>query len=109
MQTLATGALPAVVTGPDEYVLDVAVGGSSVIREGPAGLFHRVVSFVGLLNVADKVMMLKGMVVHNTLQFEYRGHQVNVARNFRSKEALRKTINVMALCKVRSSICCTWP
>ena len=58
-------------------------------------------SFVGLLDVGETATSLTEMVVHNALRFEYRGHQVNLARNFRSKEALRKTIDVMALYKVR--------
>lgn len=77
--------------------------------EGPVGLFRGLMSFAGLLDIADKVMMLKEMVIHKTRRFEYRGHQVDVTWNFCLKEALQKTTNIMALYKVRSSMCCTWP
>ena len=99
--TLVVGALPAVVAGLEGYVLDSAAGGSSVVGEGLAGLFHGLMSFVGLLDVGETATSLTEMVVHNAPRFEYRGHQVDVAQNFRSKEALRKTNDAMALYKVR--------
>ena len=86
---LAVGALPAaVVAGPEGYVLDVAAGGSSVVGEGPAGLFHGLMSFVGLLDMGETATFLTAMVVHDATRFEYCGHQVDVARNLCSKEAL---------------------
>ena len=65
------------------------------------GLFHGLMSFVGLLDVGETATSLREMAAHDAPRFEYRGHQVDVARNFRSKEALRKTIDAMALYKVR--------
>ena len=41
------------VAGPEGYVLDVAAGGSSVVGEEPAGLFHGLMSFVGLLDMGE--------------------------------------------------------
>ena len=61
--TLAVDALPAAVTGPEGYVLDVAAGGSSVVGEGPAGLFHGLMSFVGLLDMGETATFLTEMVV----------------------------------------------
>ena len=65
------------------------------------GLFHGLMSCVGLLDVGAAATSLTEMAVHDAPRFEYRGHQVDVARNFRSKEALRKTDDAMALYKVR--------
>ena len=73
--------------------MDIAV----LLGRVPRGLLRRLMSFVGLLGVTDKVMMLKEMVVHNTPRFEYRGHQVEVTWNLRSKEVLRKTTDAMEL------------
>jgi hexosaminidase len=58
-------------------------------------------SFIGLLDVSNTgKMTLKEMTMYDKPRFGYRGHQVDVARNFRSKEALMKTIDAMALWKV---------
>ena len=48
-------------------------------------------------------MALKEMTVIDKPRFEYRGHQVDAARNFRSKETILKTIDAMALWKVREN------
>ena len=98
---LDVGALPAAVAGTEGYVLDVAADGSSVVGEGPARLFHGLMLFVGLLDVGETATLLTEMVVHDAPRFECRGHQINLAWNFRSKEALRKTLDAMVLYKVR--------
>jgi len=100
--TLSTDSLPADVAGPESYTMEVGSDGTTITGTDSPGLFHGLMSFIGLLDVAssDK-MTLEEMEIYDKPRFEYRGHQVDVARNFRSKDAIMKTIDAMALWKVR--------
>ena len=93
------------ISGPESYLMEITTECTSITAEEPAGLFHGIMSFIGLLNVADSELSLKEMVINDKPRFKYRGHQVDTARNFRSKEAIMKTIDAMALWKVRNESC----
>lgn len=97
------GSLPDEIAGSNEaYTLEVATLGTTITAADASGLFNGLMSFVGLLDLKNNNMMtLKELTVHDKPRFEYRGHQVDVARNFRSVEAIMKTIDAMALWKVR--------
>jgi len=99
--TLSLTSLPTDISGPESYSMDIAMDGTTITAEEAVGLFHGMMSFIGLLDVSDSsAMALKEMVVHDKPRFDYRGHQVDTARNFRSKEAIMKTIDAMALWKL---------
>ena len=99
------GSLPLDIAGPGSYTMQVTAQGTVITGESAVGLFHGFMSFIGLLDVTNSGRMtLKEMEVHDKPRFEYRGHQVDVARNFRSKEAIKKTIDAMALWKVSKMI-----
>ena len=102
------GSLPNEVAGPESYKLDITPDGTTITGTDAPGLFHGLMSLVGLLDVTDiKKMTLKEITIYDKPRFEYRGHQVDVARNFLSKEAIKNTIDAMALWKVRTHI--YWP
>ena len=98
---LMFGTLHTVVSGPESYTMEITSGGTTITGTDAPGLFHGLMSFIGLLDVSNTgKMTLKEMTIYDKPRFGYRGHQVDVARNFRSKEALMKTIDAMALWKV---------
>ena len=100
--TFVLGLLPTTISGSESYTLEITSEGSTITGTGAVGLFHGFMSFLGLLDITtnDGKMTLKEMFIYDKPRFEYRGHQVDVARNFLSKEALKKTIDAMALWKV---------
>lgn len=97
------GSLPSETTGPESYTLQITTDGTTITGTNAPGLFHGLMSLIGLFDVANSSgkMTLKEMTIYDKPRFGYRGHQVDVARNFRSKEAIMKTIDAMALWKVR--------
>ena len=101
--SFTSGDLPTEIAGAKEaYTLDITAQGTTITATDPAGFFNGLMSFIGLLDIKNNnVMTLKEMTVIDKPRFEYRGHQVDAARNFRSKETILKTIDAMALWKVR--------
>ena len=100
--TLSRDSLPTDIAGPESYTMMIGSDGTIITGTDSPGLFHGLMSFIGLLDVSNSdKMTLKEMEIHDKPRFEYRGHQVDVARNFRSKDAIMKTIDAMALWKVR--------
>lgn len=103
------GSLPLDIASPEAYTMQVTAQGTTITALDIGGLFHGFMSFIGLLDVANSGRMkLKEMTIHDKPRFEYRGHQVDAARNFRSKEAIKKTIDAMALWKVSCLGTCTY-
>ncbi|KAL9180069.1 hypothetical protein ACHAXT_008039, partial [Thalassiosira profunda] len=97
---LVIGPLSSDVAGPGAYTLEVTASGTAITGTDAPGLFHGLVSFFGLLDPSQSNNILKEMLIHDKPRFDYRGHQVDVARNFRSKQAIMKTIDAMALYKL---------
>ena len=99
------GTLPTDIAGTrDAYTMEVTSQGTTITAEDARGLFSGLMSFIGLLDVKDSSKMtLTTMIVHDKPRFEYRGHQIDTARNFRSKDAIMKTIDAMALWKVSNT------
>ena len=95
------GNLPNEIAGAESYVLEIKTQGATITGTDARGLFHGLKSFIGLLDISNtNKMTLKEMSVHDKPRFTYRGHHVDVARHFRSKEAIMKTIGAMALGKL---------
>ena len=97
------GTLPSDVYGTAEaYMMEITTQGTTITANDEAGLFNGFMSFIALLDVnTSNSMTLKEMTVHDMPRFSYRGHQVDTARNFRSKQTILNTIDAMALWKVR--------
>eukprot|EP00804_Cyclotella_cryptica_P021355 CCRYP_001596-RA/>CCRYP_001596-RA protein AED:0.10 eAED:0.10 QI:1299/1/1/1/0.55/0.6/10/474/1295 len=100
--SFSIGTLPVEFADMDEsYSMEVTTQGTKITGADTAGLFNGFMSFIGLLDVKNNgKMTLTEMTVHDKPRFGYRGHQVDTARNFRSKEAIMKTIDAMALWKL---------
>ena len=96
------GTWPSDIVGPESYIMAITVVVTTITVSDAPGPFHGLMSFIGLLDVtnSDK-MTLNEMTIYDKPRFDYRGHQIDVARNFFSKEAIMKTIDAMALWKVR--------
>lgn len=100
--SFSMGSLPVEIADMDEsYTMEVTAQGTNITGADAAGLFNGLMSFIGLLDVKNNgKMSVTEMTLHDKPRFGYRGHQVDTARNFRSKEAIMKTIDAMALWKV---------
>ena len=99
--TLMLGSLPLDIIGPESYAMEITSGGTTITATESSGLFYGMMSLIGFLDVSiGTTMQLKEASIDDKPQFSYRGHQVDVARNFRSKAAILKTIDAMALWKV---------
>lgn len=97
----AQGPLSSELDGSDSYIMEIAERGTFITGSDAQGLFHGLVSFIGLLDISNcSQMTLKEMTIHDKPRFEHRGHQVDVARNFRTKESIEKTIDAMSLWKL---------
>jgi len=95
------GQLPIDIAGTGSYLMKIKAEGTTITATDAQGLFHGLMSFIGLLDVSNvEAMTLKEMTIYDKARFDYRGNQVDVARNFRSKEAIMNTIDAMALWKV---------
>ena len=100
--SLILGSLPFELSGTGSYQMDITAGGSTITATGAEGLFYGLISLIGLLDVSNTGRMtLNEMTVYDKPRFDYRGHQVDVARNFVSKQAIENTIDAMAMWKVR--------
>jgi hexosaminidase len=95
------GSFSSEFAGPESYTMTITKERTTITGSDAQGLFHGLMSFIGLLKIdIHDMLMLKQMTVYDKPRFTYRGHQVDVARNFHSKEALMKTIDAMALYKL---------
>ncbi len=104
--TFEIGSLPLDIAGSESYTMQLKAQGTTITGESAVGLFHGFMSFIGLLDVTNSGRItLKEMTIYDKPRFDYRGHQVDVARNFRSKEAIKNTIDAMALWKVSKPQC----
>lgn len=85
----------------ESYILNVTPAGVTIEATSGAGLFY---GFQTLLQLAeqvnDGVMSVPAMSVVDTPRFEYRGFMMDVSRHFRSKEFVKKQLDVMAYYKL---------
>jgi len=103
MLALDASALPAEIAGTESYSLVVTKSGATITGTDPKGLFHGLMSFIGLLDISNasvQGMSLQEMTIYDKPRFDYRGHQVDVGRNFRSVDTIKKTIDAMSLWKL---------
>ena len=70
-------ALPAEVSGPESYSMEITLEGTTITGESASGLFLGLMSFIGLLDIRNGGRItLKEAVIYDKPRFEYRGHQV---------------------------------
>jgi len=101
---LVIGTLPEDIVGTESYKMEIKAQGTTITASHAAGLFNGVMSFIGLLDITNgrEGMPVKEMTIYDKPRFDYRGHQIDSARNFRTKESVMQTIDAMALYKLNN-------
>lgn len=91
----------AQLPSPESYMLRVTPTGVTVEATSGAGLFY---GFQTLLQLAEQTnggtMTVAATDVVDTPRFEYRGFMMDVSRHFRSKEFVKKQLDLMAYYKL---------
>lgn len=91
----------AQLSSPESYALSVTPTEVTIEATSGAGLFY---GFQTLLQLAEQTnggaMTVPATNVVDTPRFEYRGFMMDVSRHFRSKEFIKKQIDVMAYYKL---------
>ena len=99
---------PMAVNGvsSEAYKTEVKKDKSIVVTgNDAAGVFHGIQSLIALIppdmfTGAQEAAGMKEIVVEDAPRFRYRGLHIDVARNFQSKETLKKMIDLMAFYKI---------
>ena len=92
--------------GDEAYQLSVtAASGVQITGTDAAGVFYAVQSLRALVPVAayqspQASLTLDAVTVKDAPRFKYRGMHLDVARNFQSKEAVEKLLDLMAFYKL---------
>eukprot|EP00986_Skeletonema_menzelii_P012608 scaffold6997_cov151-Skeletonema_menzelii.AAC.1 len=86
---LMIGTLPDDIAGNESYMMEITAEGTTITASQEQGLFYGVMSFIGLLDTSSSrgTMPVKEMTIYDKPRFEYRGHQIDSARHFRTKES----------------------
>ncbi|MBN8850610.1 MAG: carbohydate-binding domain-containing protein [Sphingobacteriales bacterium] len=76
-----------------------------ISASAPVGIFYGIQSFLsalpaGVWRGAQSSVMIPGLVVADRPRFAVRALMLDVARNFRSEEEVRRVLDLMALCKL---------
>ncbi|WLT33443.1 family 20 glycosylhydrolase [Geothrix sp. PMB-07] len=95
---LALGAVPG-QTSPEAYQLSVREGGLRLTAPSPAGLFYGLQSLQRLWPSKGSLRLLE---LTDAPRFAYRGFMLDVARNFQSKEAMLRVLDLMARLKLNT-------
>ncbi len=81
------------------YKLSINANGINILGFDSQGAFYGLQSLLALVNT-DKTDTLPMVAIEDVPRFDYRGLMVDIARNFHSKEALKRTIDQMAAYKM---------
>lgn len=86
------------ITSPEGYVLSVTSDGVRIEALSGAGLFYGVQTLLQL--AADAPKGIKAVTVKDEPRFEYRGIMLDVSRHFRSKEFVKRQIDLLSYYKI---------
>lgn len=89
----------------EAYRLVVTDQAINIIGQDAAGVFYGIQSLLGLIPVdafkaTQKSLQIPAISIEDAPGFDYRGLHLDVARNFNSKEAIMKAIEIMAFYKL---------
>lgn len=91
----------AQLPSPESYALSVTSREVTIEATSGAGLFYGLQTLLQLAEPKDKgEMTLQATHIVDTPRFEYRGFMMDVSRHFRSKEFVKKQLDVMAYYKL---------
>lgn len=91
----------------EEYELDITNNSIEIKATYPAGAFYGVKSLTNLFPAIawkgkSKPFILKAVTVKDKPRFAYRSFMMDVARNFQSKEQVKKVIDIMSIYKLNT-------
>lgn len=86
------------ITSPEGYVLSVNSDGVRIEALSGAGLFYGVQTLLQM--AADAPEGMAAVTVKDEPRFEYRGIMLDVSRHFRSKEFVKRQIDLLAYYKI---------
>ncbi len=91
----------AQLPSPESYALSVTNKEVTIEATSGAGLFYGLQTLLQLAEQKDKgELTLQAVHIVDTPRFEYRGFMMDVSRHFRSKEFVKKQLDVMAYYKL---------
>lgn len=86
---------------PESYALSVTTHGITIEATSGAGLFYGLQTLLQMAKQAEKgALTVQAVHIVDTPRFEYRGFMMDVSRHFRSKEFVKKQIDLMAYYKL---------
>lgn len=86
------------ITSPEGYVLSVNSDGVQIEALSGAGLFYGVQTLLQM--AADAPEGMTAVTVKDEPRFEYRGIMLDVSRHFRSKEFVKRQIDLLSYYKI---------
>lgn len=86
------------ITSPEGYVLSVNSDGVRIEALSGAGLFYGVQTLLQM--AADALEGMTAVTVKDEPRFEYRGIMLDVSRHFRSKEFVKRQIDLLSYYKI---------
>ena len=92
----------------EAYVLDISsASGVSITGSDPAGVFYGMQSLMALMpvdfyTISQSKILVPTLRVEDAPRFPYRGQHLDVCRNFFSKKAVLKLMDVMAFYKLNT-------
>jgi len=92
----------------EAYELEVKKNKSVVIKgSDAAGVFYGIQSLIALLPIdlflgTEVPVVLNELLIKDVPRFEYRGMHLDVARNFQTKETVKKVIDILSFYKINN-------
>lgn len=89
-------------TSKEAYSLKIDKEGIEIVGNSKAGVFYGLQSLAQIVqaNTYSNGLVLNYLEIIDAPRFEYRGLLIDIARNFKSKEKLHQTLELMALLKL---------
>lgn len=85
------------VDSPEGYRLDITSDGATIEATGGAGLFYGLQTLIQMMESGES---LGPSTLVDSPRFSYRGVMLDVSRNFRDKEFVKKQLDAMAALKL---------
>ncbi|MDD4819932.1 MAG: glycoside hydrolase family 20 zincin-like fold domain-containing protein, partial [Flavobacteriales bacterium] len=84
------------LTNQEAYSLTLDSTSAVISGATPAGVFYGIQTLRSMLNGASLPFTTQSITINDAPDMEYRGFMLDVARNFQSKEAIMRVLDVMA-------------